>query len=83
MHITVGLTLMKDRVKDSTSHFPKYGLFLFYRTVVGYKNTWLTGINFSANMSYKVFCGWDFCIREPDAAVLKHNLIRNELKVSS
>ncbi|XP_017333815.1 transmembrane channel-like protein 7 [Ictalurus punctatus] len=51
------------------------------RTVVGYKNTWLTGINFSANMSYKVFCGWDFCIREPDAAVLKHNLIRNELKM--
>lgn len=51
------------------------------RTVVGYKNTWLTGINFSANMSFKVFCGWDFCIREPDAAFLKHNLIRNELKM--
>ncbi|MCJ8737478.1 hypothetical protein PDJAM_G00024440 [Pangasius djambal] len=51
------------------------------RMVVGYKNTWLTGIHFNANMSYKVFCGWDFCIREPGAAFLKHNLIRNELKM--
>ncbi|KAB5558928.1 hypothetical protein PHYPO_G00022860 [Pangasianodon hypophthalmus] len=51
------------------------------RIVVGYKNTWLTGIHFNANMSYKVFCGWDFCIREPEAAFLKHNLIRNELKM--
>ncbi|KAM9460589.1 transmembrane channel-like protein 7 [Clarias gariepinus] len=51
------------------------------RTVVGYKHTWLTGINFNANMSYKVFCGWDFCIREPEAAILKRSLIRNELKM--
>ncbi|KAF5905158.1 transmembrane channel-like protein 7 [Clarias magur] len=51
------------------------------RTVVGYKHTWLTGIHFNANMSYKVFCGWDFCIREPEAATLKHSLIRNELKM--
>ncbi|XP_060797000.1 transmembrane channel-like protein 7 isoform X2 [Neoarius graeffei] len=51
------------------------------RTVVGYKNTWLTGIHFNANMSYKVFCGWDFCISEPGAAFLKHSLIRNELKM--
>ncbi|TSL68213.1 Transmembrane channel-like protein 7 [Bagarius yarrelli] len=51
------------------------------RTVVGYKNTWLTGITFTANMSYKVFCGWDFCIREPEAALINHNLIRNELKM--
>ncbi|XP_058256179.1 transmembrane channel-like protein 7 [Hemibagrus wyckioides] len=51
------------------------------RMVVGYKNTWLTGITFNANMSYKVFCGWDFCIREPEVACLKHNLIKNELKM--
>ncbi|KAK2869432.1 hypothetical protein Q7C36_001303 [Tachysurus vachellii] len=51
------------------------------RMVVGYKNTWLTGITFNSNMSFKVFCGWDFCIREPEAAFLKHNLIRNELKM--
>ncbi|KAK3533065.1 hypothetical protein QTP70_006585 [Hemibagrus guttatus] len=51
------------------------------RMMVGYKNTWLTGITFNANMSYKVFCGWDFCIREPEAAFLKHNLIKNELKM--
>ncbi|KAI5101293.1 transmembrane channel-like protein 7 [Silurus meridionalis] len=51
------------------------------RTVVGYKNSSLTGLHFTENVSYKVFCGWDFCIREPEAASLKHNLIRNELKM--
>ncbi|XP_027019025.2 transmembrane channel-like protein 7 isoform X2 [Tachysurus fulvidraco] len=56
-------------------------IMIIRRMVVGYKNTWLTGINFNSNMSFKVFCGWDFCIREPEAAFLKHNLIRNELKM--
>ncbi|XP_051957638.1 transmembrane channel-like protein 7 [Xyrauchen texanus] len=51
------------------------------RTVVGYKHSWLTGNHFSSNMSYKVFCGWDFCIQNPQAASLQHNFIRNELKM--
>ncbi|KTF85622.1 hypothetical protein cypCar_00029656, partial [Cyprinus carpio] len=50
-------------------------------TVVGYKHSWLTGNRFSSNLSYKVFCGWDFCIQNPQAASLKHNFIRNELKM--
>ncbi|XP_026077738.1 transmembrane channel-like protein 7 [Carassius auratus] len=61
-------------------------LFLSYimvvrRTVVGYKHSWLTGNRFSSNMSYKVFCGWDFSIQSPEAASLKHNFIRNEFKM--
>ncbi|KTF80166.1 hypothetical protein cypCar_00031419 [Cyprinus carpio] len=51
------------------------------RTVVGYKHSWLTGNRFSSNLSYKVFCGWDFCIQNPQAALLKHNFIRNELRM--
>ncbi|KAL1265287.1 hypothetical protein QQF64_003314, partial [Cirrhinus molitorella] len=51
------------------------------RTVVGYKHSWLTGNRFSSNLSYKVFCGWDFCIQNPQAATLKQNFIRNELKM--
>ncbi|XP_067288269.1 transmembrane channel-like protein 7 [Pseudorasbora parva] len=51
------------------------------RTVVGYKHSWLTGNRFSSNLSYKVFCGWDFCIQDPQAASLKRNFIRNELKM--
>ncbi|XP_072516506.1 transmembrane channel-like protein 7 [Salminus brasiliensis] len=56
-------------------------LMIVRRTVVGYKHTWLTGNRFSVNMSYKVFCGWDFCIQDPRAAVLKHSFVRNELKM--
>ncbi|XP_051769162.1 transmembrane channel-like protein 7 isoform X2 [Ctenopharyngodon idella] len=51
------------------------------RTVVGYKHSWLTGSRFSSNLSYKVFCGWDFCIQDRQAASLKQNFIRNELKM--
>ncbi|XP_051532164.1 transmembrane channel-like protein 7 isoform X2 [Myxocyprinus asiaticus] len=51
------------------------------RTVVGYKHSWLTGNRFSSNASYKVFCGWDFCIQNQQAASLKRNFIRNELKM--
>lgn len=51
------------------------------RTVVGYKHSWLTGNRFSSNLSYKVFCGWDFCIQSPQAASLKQNFIRNELRM--
>ncbi|KAF4107807.1 transmembrane channel-like protein 7 [Onychostoma macrolepis] len=51
------------------------------RTVVGYKHSWLTGNRFSSNLSYKVFCGWDFSIQNPQAASLKQNFIRNELRM--
>ncbi|KAK1798489.1 hypothetical protein P4O66_006793, partial [Electrophorus voltai] len=51
------------------------------RMVVGYKHMWLMGKHFSLNVSYKVFCGWDFCIQDPQAASLKHSFIRNELKM--
>ncbi|KAI4880724.1 hypothetical protein NFI96_005685 [Prochilodus magdalenae] len=51
------------------------------RTVVSYKHTWLTGNRFSGNTCNKVFCGWDFCVQDPQAALLKHSFIRNELKM--
>ncbi|XP_055773583.1 transmembrane channel-like protein 7 isoform X2 [Salvelinus fontinalis] len=51
------------------------------RTVVGYKHTWLLGNRYHIHMSYKVFCGWDFCIHDPEAAALKLSFIRNELKL--
>ncbi|XP_030627935.1 transmembrane channel-like protein 7 [Chanos chanos] len=51
------------------------------RTVVGFKHTWLTENRYSSNVSYKVFCGWDFCIQDPQTALLKHSFIRNELKM--
>ncbi|KAK7118970.1 hypothetical protein R3I94_020974 [Phoxinus phoxinus] len=51
------------------------------RTVVGYKHSWLTGNRFSSNLSYKVFCGWDFSVQDSQAASLKQNFIRNELKM--
>ncbi|XP_016105168.1 transmembrane channel-like protein 7 [Sinocyclocheilus grahami] len=51
------------------------------RTVVGYKHSWLTGNRFNSNLSYKVFCGWDFCIQNPQAASLKQNFVRNELRM--
>ncbi|XP_045073590.1 transmembrane channel-like protein 7 [Coregonus clupeaformis] len=52
-----------------------------HRTVVGYKHTWLLGNHYNIHMSYKVFCGWDFCIHDPEAAAHKLSFIRNELKL--
>lgn len=52
------------------------------RTTVGYKHTWMLGKRYSMNVSYKIFCGWDFTIQDPTAAALKHGFIRNDLKVS-
>ncbi|XP_026159193.1 transmembrane channel-like protein 7 [Mastacembelus armatus] len=51
------------------------------RTTVGYKHTWMLGNRYSVNVSYKIFCGWDFTIQDPAAAVLKHSFIRNDLKL--
>ncbi|KAM3623172.1 uncharacterized protein V6R79_007941 [Siganus canaliculatus] len=51
------------------------------RTVVGYKHTWMLGKRYSVNVSFKLFCGWDFTIQDPDAAVLKHRSIRHNLKL--
>ncbi|TKS69094.1 Transmembrane channel-like protein 7 [Collichthys lucidus] len=51
------------------------------RTIVGYKHTWMLGKRYSANMSYKIFCGWDFTIQDPASATLKHSFIRNDLKL--
>ncbi|XP_031144700.1 transmembrane channel-like protein 7 [Sander lucioperca] len=51
------------------------------RTTVGYKHTWMLGKRYSMNVSYKIFCGWDFTIQHPAAATLKHCFIRNDLKL--
>ncbi|XP_071771429.2 transmembrane channel-like protein 7 [Centroberyx gerrardi] len=51
------------------------------RTTVGFKHTWLLGKGYSVNMSYKIFCGWDFTIQDPAAASLKHSFIRNDFKL--
>ncbi|XP_030602672.1 transmembrane channel-like protein 7 isoform X2 [Archocentrus centrarchus] len=51
------------------------------RTTVGYKHTWMLGKRYSMNVSYKIFCGWDFTIQDPAAASLKHSFIRNDLKL--
>ncbi|XP_060906344.1 transmembrane channel-like protein 7 isoform X1 [Labrus mixtus] len=51
------------------------------RTIVGYKHTWMLGRRYSTNMSYKIFCGWDFTIQDPIAATLKRSFIRNDLKL--
>ncbi|XP_026214982.1 transmembrane channel-like protein 7 [Anabas testudineus] len=51
------------------------------RTTVGYKHTWVLGKRYNMNMSYKIFCGWDFTIKDPDAAILKSSFIRNDLKL--
>ncbi|XP_068585178.1 transmembrane channel-like protein 7 [Cebidichthys violaceus] len=51
------------------------------RTTVGYKHTWMLGKRYSMNVSYKIFCGWDFIIQDPAAASLKHSFIRNDLKL--
>ncbi|KAG8015164.1 Transmembrane channel-like protein 7 [Nibea albiflora] len=51
------------------------------RTIVGYKHTWMLGKRYSVNMSYKIFCGWDFTIQDPASATLKRSFIRNDLKL--
>ncbi|XP_013869456.1 transmembrane channel-like protein 7 isoform X2 [Austrofundulus limnaeus] len=51
------------------------------RTVVGYKHTWMLGKRYSMNVSFKIFCGWDFNIQDPSASALKHSFIRNDLKL--
>uniref|UniRef100_A0A3P8T962 Transmembrane channel-like protein n=1 Tax=Amphiprion percula TaxID=161767 RepID=A0A3P8T962_AMPPE len=56
-------------------------LFTSDRTTVGYKHTWMLGKRYSMNVSYKIFCGWDFTIQDPAAAALKHSFIRNDLKL--
>ncbi|XP_061578515.1 transmembrane channel-like protein 7 [Cololabis saira] len=51
------------------------------RTTIGYKHTWMLGKRYSMNVSFKIFCGWDFTIQDPSAAALKHSFIRNDLKL--
>ncbi|KAG7485437.1 transmembrane channel 7 [Solea senegalensis] len=51
------------------------------RTTVGFKHRWMLGKRYSMNVSYKIFCGWDFTILDPAAATLKHSFIRNDLKL--
>ncbi|XP_068448566.1 transmembrane channel-like protein 7 [Clinocottus analis] len=51
------------------------------RTTVGYKHTWMLGKPYGMNVSYKIFCGWDFAILDPAAATLKHCFIRNDVKL--
>ncbi|XP_068607347.1 transmembrane channel-like protein 8 [Brachionichthys hirsutus] len=51
------------------------------RTVVGYKHTWILGKRHRTNVSHKIFCGWDFNIRDSSSAALKRSFIRNDLKV--
>lgn len=51
------------------------------RTTVGYKHTWMLGKRYSMNVSFKIFCGWDFTIQDPDAATLKCSFISNDIKV--
>ncbi|XP_076584664.1 transmembrane channel-like protein 7 isoform X2 [Chaetodon auriga] len=51
------------------------------RTIVGYKHTWLLVKRYSMNVSFKIFCGWDFTIQDPASATLKHSFIRNDLKL--
>ncbi|XP_061536446.1 transmembrane channel-like protein 8 isoform X3 [Phycodurus eques] len=50
------------------------------RTTVGYKHTWMLGKRSRMNVSYKIFCGWDFTIQDADAATLKRSFLRNDLK---
>ncbi|XP_033831298.1 transmembrane channel-like protein 7 [Periophthalmus magnuspinnatus] len=56
-------------------------LLVVRRTVVGYKHTWILMKRLNTFVSYKIFCGWDHTIRDPSAAALKHNFIRNDLKL--
>ena len=50
--------------------------------MVGYKHTWILGKQYSVNVSYKIFCGWDFSIQDRASATLKRSFIRNDLKVN-
>ncbi|KAM9770847.1 transmembrane channel-like protein 7 [Menidia menidia] len=52
-----------------------------HRTAVGYKHTWTIGKRHSMNVSFKIFCGWDFTIQDPAAAQLKKSFVRNDLKL--
>lgn len=51
------------------------------RTTVGFKHTWMLGRRYNMNVTYKIFCGWDFTIQDPDSGTLKQSVIRNDLKV--
>ncbi|XP_034043417.1 transmembrane channel-like protein 7 isoform X2 [Thalassophryne amazonica] len=51
------------------------------RTTVGYKHTWMLEKRYSMNVSFRIFCGWDFTIQDPTAAGLKYSFIRNDLKL--
>ncbi|XP_049575807.1 transmembrane channel-like protein 7 isoform X1 [Syngnathus scovelli] len=51
------------------------------RTTVGYKHKWMLGKRSRMNVSYKIFCGWDFTIKDADAATLNHSFLRNDLKL--
>ncbi|XP_061684872.1 transmembrane channel-like protein 7 isoform X2 [Syngnathoides biaculeatus] len=51
------------------------------RTTVGYKHTWMLGKRSRMNVSYKIFCGWDFTIQDADAATHKRSFLRNDLKL--
>uniref|UniRef100_A0A3Q3W1X3 Transmembrane channel-like protein n=1 Tax=Mola mola TaxID=94237 RepID=A0A3Q3W1X3_MOLML len=56
-------------------------LIVVRRTIVGYKHTWMLVKRYSMNVSYKIFCGWDFTIQDPTSASLKQSFIRNDLKL--
>ncbi|MGH0132244.1 UNVERIFIED_CONTAM: hypothetical protein FKN15_049481 [Acipenser sinensis] len=45
-----------------------------------YKVRWVQGRQYKTQLSFKIFAGWDFCIRETDSAMLKQSRIRNDLK---
>ncbi|XP_043970215.1 transmembrane channel-like protein 7 isoform X2 [Gambusia affinis] len=51
------------------------------RTTVGYKHTWMLEKRTSMNVSFKVFCGWDYSIQHSESAKLKQSFIRNDLKL--
>ncbi|CAL8330414.1 unnamed protein product [Lota lota] len=57
-------------------------IMLVRRMAIGYKHSWFLGKRHSVNISFKVFCGWDFTIHDPDAAALQHGFIRNDLKLN-
>ncbi|KAK1163761.1 transmembrane channel-like protein 7 isoform X1 [Acipenser oxyrinchus oxyrinchus] len=46
-----------------------------------YKVRWVQGRQYKTPLSFKIFAGWDFCIRETDPATLKQSRIRNDLKM--
>ncbi|XP_041075690.1 transmembrane channel-like protein 7 [Polyodon spathula] len=46
-----------------------------------YKVRWMQGRQYKTLLSFKIFAGWDFCIRETESATLKQSRIRNDLKM--